>query len=570
MNDELSKIKYFLYARKSSESEDRQVQSIGDQKDWAKNELLRRSTSLVNTYQESKSAKMPHARPEFNRMVQDIREGKANGIICWKLNRLFRNPVDSGEIQWMLQQGIIKSIITSEREYLPQDNALIFSFESGSANQYLLDLSKDVKRGFRSKLAKGERPGPVPMGYLNNLIDHTIIKDPERFDYCRKMWDMLLTGRYTPPMIADIVSDEWGLRTRKTRKQGGNRITASLLYKMFGNIFYAGIIDHKGEKHSGSHEAMVTLDEFDKAQQILGRRNAKPVRSTHKFAFSDSIRCGECGFSIVGEKKKGKYSFYHCSKRRKDYKCQQKHWIREEELARQIEEEVNKYSILPEFKEWAFEVIRGRHENEVKDRERIYETRHKTYTETQRELDNLINMRARDLINDDQFLERKRILEIELKRSKQNLRDTEQRAHDWVQVMERAINFAADARQSFIHGDTEKKREILLTLGSNQTLKDGKFSIEADKTLVAITKDYSVLEKRYKRLELDKKPLNATKNRVYHSIRSSWLGMRANGTTLLRSGPSRGRSWQVWKSSIFRVNAGFRISPICSRRFISI
>ena len=174
-------LRYILYARKSSESEDRQVQSIDDQKDRLKElgQLLK--LNVVEIMTEAKSAKRPASRPVFEKVLEQIEKGKADGILCWQINRLSRNPVDSGRLQMMLQDGVIKSIRTMDREYQPTDNVLLFSVESGMANQFILDLRKNTLRGLDSKVSKGWLPARAPMGYLNDVLTKTIVKDPDRF-----------------------------------------------------------------------------------------------------------------------------------------------------------------------------------------------------------------------------------------------------------------------------------------------------------------------------------------------------------------------------------------------------
>src|SRR3989344_583998 len=149
-----SNIKYFLYSRKSSENEDRQVQSIADQIDRLTKLAKEYGLTVDETLTEAKSAKSPYNRVIFDDMLMRIEKGEADGILCWEINRLSRNPIDSGKIQWLLQQNIIKSIITINREYKPDDNALILSVESGSANQFIIDLRKGVRRGIESKIQK--------------------------------------------------------------------------------------------------------------------------------------------------------------------------------------------------------------------------------------------------------------------------------------------------------------------------------------------------------------------------------------------------------------------------------
>src|SRR3989344_5351777 len=214
MNQGTTKIKYFLYARKSSESEDRQIQSIDDQIKRLKELAVNQGLNIKKIYTESKSAKQPENRPVFAEVLARIEKGEADGILCWQINRLSRNPIDSGRLSWLLQQGVLKSIQTIDRQYLPDDNVLLFSVETAGANQFILDLRKNVKRGTDSKLQKGWAPFKAPLGYLNDKAEKTITKDPERFNLVRKMWDTMLTGSHTPPKILQIANEEWGFRTR--------------------------------------------------------------------------------------------------------------------------------------------------------------------------------------------------------------------------------------------------------------------------------------------------------------------------------------------------------------------
>ena len=148
-------------------------------------------------------------------------------------------------------KGYYKINSDHDREYRPEDNALLFSVESGMANQFLLDLSKNVKRGIQSKLAKGQKPGNAPTGYKNNVVDHTIEKDPERFVLIRKAWDLMLTGNYTVTQILNKLNDEWGFTTIKRKKSGGKPLALSGLYKIFTSLFYTGIIVQKGQQYPG-------------------------------------------------------------------------------------------------------------------------------------------------------------------------------------------------------------------------------------------------------------------------------------------------------------------------------
>ena len=534
MKQENNKVKYFLYARKSSESEDRQIQSIEDQLSRLKQLARDLSLDIKKIYTESKSAKKPDNRPLFDEMIQRIENGEADGILCWQINRLSRNPIDSGKLSWLLQQGILKSIRTIDRQYLPDDNVIIFNVETGSANQFILDLKKSVKRGIETKLAKGWLPNFAPQGYLNSKIkekgENDILKDPERFPIIRKMWDLMLTGNYTPPQILDIANNEWGYRTRKTKRNGNNPLSRSGIYRIFTNIFYVGIIDHAGVEYEGKHEPIITLEEYDRVQILLGRKG-KIRPQKHAFAFTGFIRCGECGCLYTAETKKklikstGKikeYTYYHCTRRKKSVNCSQRKAIKSNDLELQVEKEIEKYTILPEFLNWALEDLNKKNDNEIEDRSKIYEMQHKALAQAQKELDELTRMRYRLLIDDKQFLKEKKILVAKINQLKSKLRETEARAERWLGLSERTFNFATYARQAFIKGGLELKKEILMTLGQNAIIKGEKLVIEPNEWLQPIGNGYPALEKAYLRLEPTKLPLNEAKTEALASVRARW------------------------------------------------
>ena len=329
-NNSKQRIRYFLYARKSSESEDRQVQSIQDQIDNLTRLAHDLGLKIIEVLEEAKSAKSPGNRPVFSAMLERIEDGEADGILCWQINRLSRNPIDSGRIQWLLQQGVIKSIQTVNREYRPDDNALLLSVESGSANQYILDLKKGVKRGLRSKLNKGWMPATAPLGYLNTKTEargeNYIIKDPDRFPLIRKAWDLILTGTYTPEQILDTLNNEWGFKTRTWKRKGGKPMSRSTIYRIFTDPFYAGLFWYNGQLYEGKHPTMITLQEFDYVQVLLGRKG-RPRPKRHHYAYTGAFTCGQCGGSISATFKEKilkstnqlkQYTLYYCINARKN------------------------------------------------------------------------------------------------------------------------------------------------------------------------------------------------------------------------------------------------------------
>ena len=189
--------RYVLYVRKSTDDKDKQVRSLKDQiaecREFAEDQNIR----VVKIIQESESAKQPDIRPGFRKMLEDIKAGVYDGILAWHPDRLARNFIDGGLIIDLLQRGVLKSIQTYEKEYLPTDNVLMMAVELGMANQYSRDLSESVKRGNRQKLMQGGWPCHVPFGYRNNKADKTLFVDPVHGKHVQMIFEYYSTGLYS-------------------------------------------------------------------------------------------------------------------------------------------------------------------------------------------------------------------------------------------------------------------------------------------------------------------------------------------------------------------------------------
>lgn len=529
------RINYIEYCRKSSEDDARQVQSIADQQRDLEGLTKRLNIHVIDHLTESHSAKTPGNRPEYAAMIKRLTSGEANGIVCWHLNRLSRNPVESGELSWLLQTGVIKSIRTMDREYRPEDNVLLFNVESGMANQFIRDLSQALKRGLEGKVARGWYPQRAPLGYKNDKLARTITDDADRFETVRKMWDLMLTGSYLPSQILEIAYTEWGFRMPKGGKMG-----LSTLYSMFSNVFYTGMFEWRKQYHQGNHKAMITMDEFDAVQILLGRKG-KPRPKSYDSSYTGMILCDLCQsmYTASHKTKLAKktrelktYVFYHCTGRSKHRKGCKNANLTLKELEDQISIEVEKHTINPKFKEWALEVLNRENDYEVANRQTTYEAQQKAINDAQTELDNLTRMCYRQLIDEDAFARQSEPIKQRIAALRNNLRNTEDRAEKWQEMTERAFNFVAHAHWRFLAGSPQEKREILGALGSNFSIKDKKLIFDGRKWLVPIQEAYPELASEYKRIELDKKLSVEQRNAAFSAVILSWCGMRESNSRL--------------------------------------
>lgn len=295
-------MKYILYCRKSTDTEDKQVLSLDSQESEMLQLAEREGLEIVEVLRESRSAKEP-GRPVFNVLIDSVRKGKADAILCWKVDRLTRNPVDGGQIQWLLQKGQLKSIRTFERVYQPSDNVLLMSIEQAMANQYIRDLSLNVKRGNRAKLERGEWPAPAPFGYKK--VNGQVVPDESRTPYLRRMFEMYASGQYSLLQVTNELY-EAGLRTKS-----GKKIMRHTIHHMLMNKFYLGLMFRQGKLYQGKHEAIVSNELFERVQDVLhGRHHSKPKK--HFYSARGFLTCANCGCMITADTKKG-HQYYYCT-----------------------------------------------------------------------------------------------------------------------------------------------------------------------------------------------------------------------------------------------------------------
>lgn len=364
------KVKYCLYARKSTESEERQVLSIDSQIKEMLQLAEREGLEIVTMKRESHSAKETGQRPVFNEIVDEIKQGKFNGILTWAPDRISRNAGDLGKVIDLMDGNYLQDIRTYGQRFTnsPNDKFMLMILCS-QAKLENDNRGINVKRGLRTRCEMGLWVGTAPLGYLNQKhMDKKgqVLVDPQRAPIIKKMFEKVAYEQWSGRKVYNWMRFELNFYTR-----GNKPLTLSGVYRILENPFYYGIFERprdSGNWYQGKHQPLITQELFEKAKAQLKRDQI--VRETKEFAFTKLFTCGYCQSGISAEEKwkqlkdggANRYIYYSCSRAR-DRNCKNK-YIREEELItellkildkvninelgmrQKLEEEINRYNIF--------------------------------------------------------------------------------------------------------------------------------------------------------------------------------------------------------------------------------
>lgn len=353
-----------IYCRKSTDREDKQIQSLHDQLRILKEFASREGLEVAEVFQEAHSAMKPGLRAEFNRMMAMVEKAQIDNILVYHINRLARNPVDAGQVSYALQTRKLQSIRTPDRTYLPHDSTLLLSVEYGMATEMSVNLSRTVTERMRMKAERGWLPGKPPVGYLNNYKTREIDPDPETFPLVKMAWELVLRGDMSISEIAGRL-EQLGFRPLMTKWR-----RTRLLYDLFSSPFYHGVFIYKGQSYEGKHKPMISKQEFDRAQRLLGRVSGKQrAKSSEVLLYPGTMECLDCGCAVVGSiarKRKADgsvthFHYYTCSGHRGCRKI----GIREEVVTEQIERELNRIALPPEYAQFLRHIVAREYEQHL-------------------------------------------------------------------------------------------------------------------------------------------------------------------------------------------------------------
>jgi len=347
------KVRYVLYARKSTESDEKQALSIESQVKEMLSIADRDGLEVIDIRRESHSAKESGQRPVFKELLGDIQRSRYTGILTWAPDRLSRNAGDLGSVVDLMDENKLIEIRTYGQHFKNSPNEkfllMILCSQAKLEND---NKSINVKRGLRTRCEMGLRPGPAVVGYLNEKrIDRKceVVIDQERAQIIKQVFEKVAYEKWSGRKIFHWLKFDLNFKTRN----GNKGLTLSNIYLILQNPFYYGVFEYprkSGNFYTGKHEPIISKELFDQVQGQV-KSQVLRVQEPKEFAFTKMMTCGLCGSGICADEKFKKlkdgsvnrHVYYGCTKSRdKHCKCG---YINEIDLIKQFEDMLDKINL---------------------------------------------------------------------------------------------------------------------------------------------------------------------------------------------------------------------------------
>jgi site-specific DNA recombinase len=461
-----------IYARVSSKEQEKEGFSIPAQLKLLREYAATQGFAVKREYVDIETAKRT-GRANFGEMIVHLRTHLNIGVLLVeKTDRLYRNLKD-----WVtLDELDLEIHLVKEDVVLSRDSRSSEKFMHGikvlMAKNYIDNLSEEARKGLQEKAEQGIWPTKAPLGYRNISSPNgkkTIAPEPEAARLIKKLFEWYATGTLSLKEAARKAR-EAGLVYRKS----GKPVPVSTIHKILRNRLYSGEFEWGGRIYQGKHQALIPRELWERVQDVLDGRYAKRHRrAKHDFAFTGLITCGHCGCSIVGEIKKQRYIYYHCTGYKG--KCHEP-YIREEVLERQFTDLLGRLTFDDEVLDWVRTALQESHANERHEHEATIKRLKAEYDRLQ----NRIHAMYLDKLDgsiDATFFER---MSAEWRAEQDRcLREIERhQAADQSYLEEgvQLLELAKNAHRLFKKQQPREKRRLLNFVVSNCSWKDGQMT----------------------------------------------------------------------------------------------
>lgn len=452
------RIQAIAYARVSSKEQEKEGFSIAAQQKLLRQYASEQGFDLVREFVDVETAKRA-GRTGFGEMLGFFKKNaaKCRVLLVEKTDRLYRNLKD----YVVLDDFDLDIHLVKEGQTLSRDSRSSEKFMHGikvlMAKNYIDNLSEEARKGMIEKAEQGIWPSYAPLGYKNVEGVHgkkIIVPDLELAPLVKRLFILCAEGTRSIEELAKQIGNE-GLN------RGGSRtpMPTATAHKILRQPIYMGEFEWAGKVYKGAHEPLVPRDLWEHVQNVLDRRLAKREKKTsHGFAFSSLVSCGHCGCALVGELKKGRYVYYHCTGYKG--KCPER-YVREEKLEAAFTGVLRQLSLDEDVLAWITEALRASHADERRFHDEAVAKLKADHQRIQNRLDVLYEDKLDGRI-DAAFFDRK----AKEFRAQQNtilksIEDHQSANQSYMEEGIRILELASRAAELFEKQSAEEKRRLL-------------------------------------------------------------------------------------------------------------
>lgn len=526
----MSVIKCILYARVSTADQAETGYSLQSQEKLLKEYSERKGFRVEKIFSVSESASGQKRRKMFDEMITLLKKKGINIIVCEKVDRLTRNMRDAVLIDEWIKENREREVHFAKESWVLNKESksadrFMWNVRTSTSQFYTDNLSEEVKKGQKEKIAQGWLPTRPPLGYKTvGERGHKIhIIDENKGPLVRKMFDLYSTGNYSVKKLVNVMYD-LGLRTN-----GGNRFGKSRLASTLGDPFYYGKIRWNDVIYNGKQEPLISKGTFELVQNVL-KSKTTPKYSKHLFLFKGLVKCAGCGGHITWETHKNN-TYGHCNHRY--HKCDQELWSKEREVENQV------INILSGLKiknsrifEWVKKALLDSHKDKIEFHSSAIRELEQKLETIEKRLDRLYDDKLDEKIDPKTYDRKFQQYTQEKEEIIESMKNHTEADTRYLKLGMDFFELAQKAKEIYISidSDVEKKRSLLHFIFKDLTLDEGILSYEFTEAfkLIAQATDFSNGSKMEKMAKGQDKNFEPAKNRLNNAQTDlSGVGFRA-------------------------------------------
>ncbi len=471
-----------IYARVSTKEQAEEGYSLAAQMKACEGFARAQKLFVAERFTEAAGAGKVGHRPQFMAMLAYLdAHTEVRTVVVHKLDRLARNFMDPEELK---ERGVRVRYVEGDMPDTPEGE-LMEDVGRSFSKYYLANLSREVRKGMDEKVIQGGWPHLAPLGYLNDKNTRSVVVDESKAGLVRHAFERYASGSVSLDDLADELYS-MGLRSRR-----GNRIRPEALRNILQNPFYCGLMLQKGVLHKGAHEPLVSSELFEKVKDAFEPNRHKHQHQAHIYTLRDFLYCEECGCKVTAGTHKG-HVYYRCTHGKGRGSCSQNAYVREEQLAEQVEFILSRIELDPELAE-ALAV-----EAEVLEEQRVSQQGERVASVSRaleanaRRSSKLLDALLDGAIAQEVYQAKENELTSERATLELRLAELQASASPTTSKVRDLLAFATGARVAFTEGDQAAQRMVLERVLCNATVQDGRIaSYQYKRPFGVLTKDAS-------------------------------------------------------------------------------